>query len=283
MVQGAPDLALTQLLVETLVLVVFVLVLRHLPPRFADERQRMGVPIAPRAVLAVLVGVFAALAVLVAFDARPDVPTVGDAFIAEAPEAGGKNVVNVALVEFRAFDTMGEITVLVVTSLGVLGLVRAARRERQRTRTRGAVRPYRPSPILDAAVRSLFHTVVLFSIVLLLTGHDRPGGGFVGGLVAGGAFMLVYLSGGARGLKRAEPITPEVFLGSGVALAALTGVVGWLGGGEFLEAAAWKADVPVLGTLKLSTGLVFDVGVYLVVLGVVIALLRALGREEVTR
>ncbi len=171
--------------------------------------------------------------------------------------------------------------VLTVAALGVIGLVRAARRERLRSRTRLPAARYQPSIILDHAVRALFHTVIAFSLALLLIGHDEPGGGFIGGLLAGAAFMLVYLAGGDTRLRRAEPLAPELFLGSGIAAASTAGLVGWFSGGEFLEAAYLTFDLPLLGSIKLGTVLLFDVGVYLVVVGLVIALLRSLGREEV--
>jgi multicomponent Na+:H+ antiporter subunit A len=277
--QGAPDLALTQVLVETLVLVLFVLVLRHLPARFAPNQTALGR--LPRAVVSVLVGALAATFVLVAFSARPDVPAVSEGYVAASPEAGGANIVNVILVEFRAFDTLGESAVLTVAALGALGLVRAARRERQRTGEDDTVAPYRTSLVLDSAVDVLGRTVLLFSIVLLFSGHDEPGGGFVGGLVAGAAYMLVFLAGGERALRRREPLAAEVFLGVGITLAVLAGAAGWIGGGRFLQSVALEGDVPGLGHLKLSSSLAFDAGVYLVVLGLVLAMLRSLGREEV--
>jgi multicomponent Na+:H+ antiporter subunit A len=127
-IQGAPDLALTQLLVETLVLVIYVLVLRHLPERFQAVRWRFGQ--GPRVVIAMGIGVFAAAFALIAASARVDDP-VSDAHLALAlPEGHGRNVVNVTLVDFRGFDTMGEIVVLTVAALGIAGLVRAARRDR---------------------------------------------------------------------------------------------------------------------------------------------------------
>ncbi|MEZ5309385.1 MAG: hydrogen gas-evolving membrane-bound hydrogenase subunit E [Microthrixaceae bacterium] len=215
-----------------------------------------------------------------AYAGRPDgVAPVSDAYVRASPEAGGKNVVNVILVDFRAFDTMGEISVLTVAALGVLGLVRAVRR--QRSRDSSPLAPLRRSFVLDAAVRSLFQTLLLVSVLLLLAGHDEPGGGFVAGLVAGSAFLLVYLAGGDRALRLREPLAAEVFLGAGLVTAISAGSLGWLRGGVFLESRTWKAVIPVMGTMKISTALLFEIGVYLVVVGVTMSILRALGREEV--
>lgn len=122
LVQGAPDLALTQLLVETLGLVIFVLVLRHLPARFEPVPWRIAQ--VPRVLLAVTVGLFITLAALTTAAPDPD-RAVSEEMIARAdPEGGGKNVVNVILVDFRALDTLGEITVVMVAALGIHSLVR---------------------------------------------------------------------------------------------------------------------------------------------------------------
>jgi multicomponent Na+:H+ antiporter subunit A len=173
--------------------------------------------------------------------------------------------------------------VLTVAALGVLGMVRAARREREGElpAEHSHALQFRPSTILDGAVQALFHTVLMFSLVLLTVGHDRPGGGFIGGLVGGAAFILVYLAGGDPRVRRAEPLYPEALLGAGITLAAVTGASAWIFGGEFLEAMTLYRDLPLVGTVKLSSVFLFDVGVYLVVVGLVIGLLRSVGREEV--
>jgi multicomponent Na+:H+ antiporter subunit A len=127
-IQGAPDLALTQLLVETLSVVIFVLVLRHLPDRFQRMPWKLGR--AARLAVAGGVGTFVAAFTLVAGAARRE-PSISSAFLDRAlPDAGGRNVVNVILVDFRGFDTLGEITVLTVAAFGIFSLVRACRRER---------------------------------------------------------------------------------------------------------------------------------------------------------
>ncbi len=278
-IQGAPDLALTQLLVETMALVLFVLILRHLPALFTTHGAATWKT--TRVLLATAAGVFTATAAMFAVAARTEAPVSGEYLKRALPEAGGHNVVNVILVDFRAFDTFGEILVLTVAVLGVIGLIRAAQRERgSKKRTPAARRPFRRSLILDGAVRILFHTVLLVSIVLVIAGHDRPGGGFIGGLVAGAAFTMVYLARGASRMRRAEWLSPELYLGSGITLAAGTGAAGWLFGGEFLEAMIFSADVPIAGSLKISSVLFFDLGVYLVVVGLITSLLQSAGREE---
>jgi multicomponent Na+:H+ antiporter subunit A len=138
----------------------------------------------------------------------------------------------------------------------------------------------RPSLILETVVGAVFHTAVLFSLFLLFAGHNSPGGGFVGGLVAGAAFVLRYVAGGAREVVRLAPVAPEVILGLGVTISVGTGAAAWALGGEFLESGKAAPDLPLLGVVHLSTALPFDIGVYLVVLGLVLSLLRALGAEE---
>ena len=139
--------------------------------------------------------------------------------------------------------------------------------------------PARRSVVLETAVRLVFHTVLVFSLYLLFAGHNQPGGGFVGGLVAGAAFVLRYVSGGRAALKAAVPVDPGLPVGGGVVLAAGTGMAAWLFGGQFLESGKVELELPVLGTLKATSALPFDVGVFLVVVGLVLAVLRTLGAE----
>ena len=137
----------------------------------------------------------------------------------------------------------------------------------------------RRSVVLETAVRLVFHTVLVFSAYLLFAGHNQPGGGFVGGLVAGAAFVLRYIAGGRAALAAAVPVDPGVPLGSGLVLASLTGIVPWLFGGQFLQSDYVELDLPLLGIAKLTSALAFDSGVYLVVVGLVLGVLRTLGAE----
>ena len=133
------------------------------------------------------------------------------------------------------------------------------------------------SLLLDVGIRTVFHTVLVFGVFLLFAGHNAPGGGFVGGLVAGAAFVLRYVEGGAEEVERATPMSAMAFMGTGLGLAVATGAASWLTGGRFLESGKLALDLPVLGTAKASTALVFDVGVYLVVVGLVVGVLTTLG------
>lgn len=135
------------------------------------------------------------------------------------------------------------------------------------------------SRILDSVLSTVLRTALVFSLYLLVAGHNGPGGGFIGGLVAAAAFVLIYAAGGAARLERFVSVPPEVILGTGLTVAMATGVLGWVWGGEFLESATLEVDVPVLGTIKTTSALPFDVGVYVVVVGLAIAVLGSLGAE----
>ncbi len=298
--QGAPDLALTQFLVETLTLVVFVLVLRKLPKDITERhrpRER-----AVRGVIAVAVGLLMAGVGAVALAARTATPVSVDYPEAAYDVGGGKNVVNVTLVDIRAWDTFGEISLLVVAATGVASLVflrrrtgsvdrldpvrlaRQARPSRRAPRRQWlaatvALAPERRSVVLEVVTRILFHTIVVFSLYLLFSGHNEPGGGFAGGLVAGLALVLRYLAGGRYELGEAAPVDPGLLLGLGLLIAGGTGVVGLFLGADVLETAILETTLPVLGTIKLVTSLFFDIGVYLIVVGLVLDVLRSLGAE----
>lgn len=141
------------------------------------------------------------------------------------------------------------------------------------------MRPHgpRPSLILDTVLDMVTRTAWLFSFFLLFAGHNAPGGGFVGGLVAASALVLRYVAGGAARVDAVARVHETTLLGAGLLLAALTGVAGWWLGDAFLYGAKLEADIPVLGHLKATSAMVFDIGVYLVVVGLGLSLLRSLG------
>jgi multicomponent Na+:H+ antiporter subunit A len=136
------------------------------------------------------------------------------------------------------------------------------------------------SLILETCVHTLFHTALLFSVFLLFAGHNAPGGGFVGGLVAGAAFVLRYVQGGAEEVDDAAPVSGSVLMGIGLTLAVATGAAAWLGGEEFLSSGKLQVDVPLVGVVKATSALAFDIGVYLVVVGLVVSVLTTLGAES---
>jgi multicomponent Na+:H+ antiporter subunit A len=137
--------------------------------------------------------------------------------------------------------------------------------------------PQERSLVLEAVSDLLYPSVLVLSVYLLFAGHNQPGGGFVGGLVAGLGVVLRYVAGGRAALQDAAPVDPRLPLGMGLLLAGATGVVPWLFGRSVLESAIVEFDVPVVGHVKLVSALAFDIGVYLVVIGLVLHLLSALG------
>lgn len=138
----------------------------------------------------------------------------------------------------------------------------------------------RRSLIIDTAARVVFHSALILSFYLLFTGHNQPGGGFVGGLVAAAAFGLVYVAGGIDDVRNLSRLRPWTILGTGLMLAAVAAMVPVFTGEGPLESGYIELDVPVLGHIKLISTLVFDIGVYGVVVGVVLMALEAFGEER---
>jgi multicomponent Na+:H+ antiporter subunit A len=278
---GAPDLALTQTAVETLSTVVFVLVLRRLPERF----ERQSTPRRRLVRLAVSGGVAAAvfLLAIVAAGYRLGGPVSDEMVAAAVPDGHGRNVVNVILVDFRGFDTLAEITVLAVASIGAVALARVGRRaaqERGEVATRPGIAPSR-LPFVDVSVRVVFHALVLTSLWLLFAGHNQPGGGFVGGLLAGSAITLRYVAGGIAEVRSRTRFRPWTVLGAGLLCAAATAAAPLLFGRAPLRVGLATVTVPVIGAVKVSSALVFDAGVYLAVVGMVLMVFEAFGDEPV--
>ena len=227
----------------------------------------------------------------------------------------GANAVNVLLVDIRAWDTMGEICVLLVAATGVASMVFRHRRFGAAPRVADAGQPdigrlgfgARNSPaagditwlrgselrdprhrslVLEVATRLIFPVMMVLSAYFFFAGHNVPGGGFAGGLMAGLALVLRYLAGGRYELGETLPLDAGKILGAGLTLAAGTAFASLLVGAPALSSALIQVDVPVLGTVKFVTALIFDLGVYLIVVGLVLDVLRSLGAridEEVKK
>ncbi len=299
---GAPDLALTQFLVETLVLVIFLLVLRTLPAE--ADRTNINRHRLPRALLALAVGAAVTTLAVYAMAARS-----GVGIAALLPDAAyyrghGSNTVNVLLVDIRAWDTMGEIMVLLVAATGVASLVFRHRRFGAAPRVSqavgqpdiGPIAAYSPaagditwlrgselrdprhrSLVLEVATRVIFPLIMMLSAYFFFAGHNHPGGGFAGGLTAGLALVLRYLAGGRYELGETLPLDAGKILGTGLALSATTAITSVALGAPALSSAVIQLDLPVFGHVKLVTALFFDLGVYLIVVGLVLDVLRSLG------
>jgi multicomponent Na+:H+ antiporter subunit A len=265
---GAPDVALTLLVVEVLTAVVAMLVLRRLPLEFARPARWRT---AWTAGLGLLIGLAAAAATW-EFTGRRGLSPVGKDLLRSAvPETGGHNVVNVILVEFRALDTLGEATVLGVAAMGLLTLL-GPRRLGDGRHGRGEEALPPGGVEFVVTYRALAPGMVLLSAYLFLRGHNHPGGGFIAALVAGTALAFGCLAFGAATQWRPPPgplIAGGLLLSVGVATAAT------VAGLPFLTPAHVELDVPGVGTITLSSALLFDLGVYSLVLGL---LATALGR-----
>ena len=134
-----------------------------------------------------------------------------------------------------------------------------------------------PSVVLDTTVRLVFHTVLVFSLYLLFAGHNQPGGGFVGGLLAGAAITLNYVAGGIAEVRARSRFRPWTVLGAGLLLAVGMATFPLLSGGAVLDVASRSVELPLLGTVNLTTALAFDAGVYLAVVGMVLMAYEAFG------
>ncbi|MBT0567020.1 Na+/H+ antiporter subunit A [Williamsia sp. CHRR-6] len=294
---GAPDLALTQFLVETLSLVVFVLVLRRLPAEVGPGHStgHRGI----RALIGIGFGVMLVIIGLFAAAARSTVGVAVDLPAAAKEIGNGANTVNVILVDIRAWDTLGEISVLLVAATGVASMIFRHKRfgtaprvadvapdtddepmpTARTTWLRGSELrdPRHRSMVLEATTRLIFPTMVVLSIYFFFAGHNAPGGGFAGGLTMGMALVLRYLAGGRYELGEALPVDAGKVLGAGLALSVGTAVVSLFLGAPALSSAVLSVHLPVLGDIKLVTALFFDLGVYLIVVGLVLDVLRSLG------
>ncbi|MGH9119823.1 MAG: MnhB domain-containing protein [Acidimicrobiales bacterium] len=133
--------------------------------------------------------------------------------------------------------------------------------------------------VVDVSVRLIFPALIVGSLYLLTAGHNQPGGGFVGGIVAGAAITLRYVAGGVDEVRRLSRAKPWTVLGAGLLLAGLTALAPLVGGGAVLESVKAEVDMPGLGLVKVSSSLVFDVGVYLVVLGLVLMVFESFGDD----
>jgi multicomponent K+:H+ antiporter subunit A len=298
---SAPDLALTQVSVEVVTTVLLVLGLRWLPKRLESEEPDRGTWSRARvrrmrdAVLAVIGGTgLAAIAYVIM--TRPRTPGIAEYFLTNAlPEGGGRNVVNVILVDFRGFDTLGEITVVGIVALAVYKLLRRFRPAPESMPLPRAQLAdgdgFSPVPSGDSLPRGtmrvpavlgrlLLPVAGVISVFFLLRGHNAPGGGFVGGLVLATGFIVQYMVSGTLWIESRMNIHPQYAIALGLLCAAGAGVAAWLLPGNFLTSLEWHAALPLLGEVHLSSTLLFDLGVYLLVVGGSTLILIALAHQS---
>jgi multicomponent K+:H+ antiporter subunit A len=304
---SAPDLAITQLLVEIVTTVLLLLGLRWLPKRLesikvpAHLQRRSKLRRGFDLMLATLFGTGLA-ALSYAVMTRPALlEGVSRYYVEQAYAlAGGRNLVNVILVDFRAFDTFGEITVLGIVGLTVFVLLRRFRpyedslaepaqkrlqtaSDRKRDdRTEGdTLREVMLVP--QVVMRWIFPFVILLAVHLYLRGHDLPGGGFAAGICLSIAFLLQYMASGARWVEDRLEIRPALWIGSGLLIATVAGVGAWIFGRPFLTSFFQYADLPVLGRIPVASALVFDLGVVILVLGATVLMLVALAHQSLRK
>ncbi|MDA1240837.1 MAG: DUF4040 domain-containing protein, partial [Chloroflexi bacterium] len=269
---GAPDLAMTQVLVETLTVILFIFAFRFLP--VAPERPSRG-----RAMTSIVIAVIGGVAMTAttlaaAGTARPQV--LREFFeVASVPDAKGRNVVNTILVDFRALDTMGEITVLAVAALGILALLRLAGRPAESFWDASSA-----GGVLRAAVRATFPVLLLFSIFLFWRGHDHPGGGFVAGLTAAAAVALYAIAYDAPTARRLLRVPAPTLITAGLLVAFGSATLPLFAGDAVFTGMWWYASLGLVQEVKVGTPLFFDFGVLLVVLGVASTLATALLEER---
>jgi multicomponent K+:H+ antiporter subunit A len=274
---SAPDLALTQLLVEVATIILLMLALNWLPPAGARERGR-----ARRvrdAAIAAVVGAGVAAIVWTVLE-RP-VDSIAPYFLERAaPEGGGTNVVNVILVDFRGFDTLGEITVLGVAGLTIYALLRDfVPRTGALAHAPADVSEATRHPLMLVLVaRLLLPFAVLVAVYLFLRGHNLPGGGFIGGLVLAIALILQFVANGQSWVEQRMRVDFRAWIAAGLLIAGLTGVGSWFFGSPFLTSTYDYPQLPLLGRVPLASAALFDLGVLLTVVGATMTGLLAMAR-----
>ena len=300
---SAPDLAVTQLLVEIVTTVLILLGLRWLPKRI-KEPESEDIPMKTRFrrlrdfLLASLAGGAMTLLAYTVMT-KPASETIASYFLERAySEGGGTNVVNVILVDFRGFDTLGEIAVLSIVALTVFALLLRFRPqadsleapEQQRLqnafdaghpeRTAGdSIAKYLHIP--SVIMRWMFPVTAMLAAYLFLRGHDLPGGGFAAGVAMSIGFILQYMSGGTRWVEERLRIHPLRWMSVGLLVAAATGVGSWLFGYPFLTSHSQYAMLPVIGKVPLASAILFDFGVFSLVLGATVLMLIAIAHQSI--
>jgi multicomponent K+:H+ antiporter subunit A len=277
---SAPDLALTQISVETVTIMLLLLAL-HFMPKTTPKESPMGLKLRDGVIALGAGGGVAALAY--AFLMR-DIATISDYHLANSYEGGGgTNVVNVILVDFRGYDTFGEIIVLGIAGLVIYAMMHAlldgpaGRRLKNRDYSLDRSRDRHPL-MMVVVTRVLMPIAIVVGLYIFLRGHNEPGGGFVAGLVIAIALLMQYMASGFAWTQERKRIEYHTMIGLGVVIAAATGVGAWLAGRPFLTSAYTYVHLPPIEEFELATAMLFDLGVFLTVLGAVMLMLYSLSR-----
>lgn len=273
---SAPDLALTQLAVEVVTLILLLLALYFLPqtsPRESSPARRWR-----DGLLAVLAGTGMSLLSFAVLTRKST--TISDYYVANSVNGGGgNNVVNVILVDFRGFDTLGEISVLAIAALGIFALMQNLKLTGQTRDVEGHPFDSDKHPLIMATFsRLLLPLALLFSVYIFLRGHHLPGGGFIAGLVTAIALILQYITNGVVWTRQRLPAAQtHPLVAMGLLTALMTGLGSWLFGRPFLTSAFGHWTLPLIGEIELASAMIFDLGVYLVVVGATLLILINLG------
>ncbi|MBK8973997.1 MAG: monovalent cation/H+ antiporter subunit A [Hahellaceae bacterium] len=272
---SAPDLALTQLTVEVVTIVLLLLALFFLPqstPKETDPR-RIARDLGLAAIAGGIIGTLSYALMTRSLD------SIADYFVANSKTGGGgTNVVNVILVDFRGFDTLGEITVLGIAALGIFGLISRMplylpARDAFGNRWSNDVHPM----MLGMVSRWLLPMALLVSVFIFLRGHNQPGGGFIAGLITAIAILQQYIANGVEWVRGRLRIHYAAMIGTGLGIALFSGVGSWFFGRPFLTTWFDYFSWPVVGKFELASAMVFDLGVYLTVIGATLMILANLG------
>ncbi len=274
---SAPDLALTQLSVEVVTTVLLLLALYFLPDSTPSESspRRLVRDFSLAAVVGGVVGT-----ICYALMTRP-LDTISEYYIQNSKSGGGgTNVVNVILVDFRGFDTMGEITVLGIAALGIYKLIVGTKLFKSNADESG--RPWAEDKhpmMLRIVAQGILPLALLVSVFIFLRGHNLPGGGFIAGLVTAIALILQYIALGSDWINERLPIDYQKMIGFGLLIAVCTGLGSWVFGHAFLK--SWHGYVhwPVVGEFELASAAAFDLGVYFTVIGATLLILSKLGQH----
>ncbi|MBX9758037.1 MAG: DUF4040 domain-containing protein, partial [Beijerinckiaceae bacterium] len=278
---SAPDLALTQISVEVVTTILLLLALNLLPretPREVSVSRNVR-----DGAIAVVSGI--GVACLAWFAMTRDAPSIAAYHIAESkPQGGGTNVVNVILVDIRGFDTFGEIIVLCIAALAIYALLDSALKgeaARRLAAMRQGVESADAHPfLLVVATRALLPLALVVGVYIFLRGHNQPGGGFIAGLIVAISLLMQALASGYGWAARRTRINAHVLLGSGVLVAAATGAGAFLFGRPFLTSSFGYFHIPLIGEIELATAALFDLGVFLTVVGTVILAIAQISRVE---
>ncbi len=273
---SAPDLALTQLVVEVVTILLMLLVVYFLPAQAAREASSLGslrdVIIAACCGVLMTVLTFAVLT-------RP-YTSIADFFLANSlTGGGGTNVVNVILVDFRGFDTLGEISVLAITAIATVALLQGLKLPRARVDTEGRAWSAEAYPmVLGMLARLILPLALLVSMYIFLRGHNEPGGGFIAGLITAVALILLQVAYGQRWVQTRMGVRLPNLAAAGVLIATATGLASLPLGYPFLTSAFAHINLPVIGEIEIASAMIFDLGVYLTVVGGTLLILSGLGR-----